>query len=132
MDNTLNLKLQEFKKALATLEEALREEKTKLVRDSVIKRFEYTFELCWKTAKVLLSEKFGTDVFSPKECFRELRKNKLISDKETEILLKMTDDRNDVIHSYSESFSDELYEKIRKNYYALISKVYHGAGEVLI
>lgn len=124
MDKTLNLKLREFQKALTTLKKALEEKKTKLIRDSVIKRFEYTFELCWKTAKVLLSEKFGIDVFSPKECFRELRRNKFISDQETEMLLKMTDDRNEIIHSYSEEFSNELYEEIRGNYYELIKKVY--------
>jgi nucleotidyltransferase substrate binding protein (TIGR01987 family) len=131
MDNTLNLKLQEFQKALATLEEALREKKTKLIRDSVIKRFEYAFELCWKTAKVLLSEKFGIDVFSPKECFRELRRNKFISDQETEMLLKMTDDRNEIIHSYSEAFSNEVYGTIKENYFRLIKKVYQKIEDYL-
>jgi len=89
MDQTLNLKLNEFRETLNSLEVALKEEKNDLIRDSVIKRFEYNFELCWKTAKVFLSQKFGVDIFSPKECFRELRRNKLLSDKETELLLKM-------------------------------------------
>ena len=114
MDNTLILKLKGFQKTLITLKEALNERKSDLIRDSVIKRFEYTFEVCWKTIKVFLNEKFGIDIFSPKECFRELRKNKLISDEQTELLLKMTDDRNKIIHTYDEDFSDELYEKIRK------------------
>ena len=124
MAHTLNLKLQEFKKALTTLKEALAEKKNKLVRDSVIKRFEYTFELCWKTVKVFLNERFGVDAFSPKECFRELRRNKFISEEETETLLKMTDDRNDIIHSYNENFSDEIYGKIKRDYFVLIDKIY--------
>ena len=95
-----------------------------LVRDAVIKRFEYTFELCWKTSKVFLSEKFGVDIFSPKQCFRELRKNKLLSDKETETLLQETDDRNQIIHAYGQDFSNELYEKINGNYYQLLEKIY--------
>ena len=57
MANTLNLKLKEFKKALASLIGALGEKKSDLVRDSVIKRFEYTFELAWKSAKMFLRPK---------------------------------------------------------------------------
>lgn len=124
MDQTLDSKLKEFKKALNSLDQALREKRNDLIRDSVIKRFEYTFELCWKTAKIFLSEQHGAEVFSPKECFRELRKNKLISDEETEILLEMTDDRNEIIHTYNEKFSDRLYEEILKRYYKLIVKIY--------
>lgn len=124
MDNTLNLKLKKFKKARITLKEAINKKENDLIRDSVIKRFEYTFELCWKTAKVFLNKKFGVDVFSPKECFRELRKNKLISDEKTELLLKMTDDRNEIIHTYDEDLSDELYKKIKKDYYELFEIVY--------
>ncbi|MFH1541378.1 MAG: HI0074 family nucleotidyltransferase substrate-binding subunit [Elusimicrobiota bacterium] len=124
MDNTLILKLKKFQKTLITLKEALDERKNDLIRDSVIKRFEYTFELCWKTIKVFLNEKFGIDIFSPKECFRELRKNKLISDEQTELLLRMTDDRNKIIHTYDEDFSDELYKKIKGDYYNLFKKIY--------
>jgi len=124
MDKTLNLKLEQFKKALSSLKKSLEEEKNDLVRDSAIKRFEYSYELCWKTVKMFLSEKFGEDIFSPKECFRVLRKNKLISDEETELLLQMTDDRNQIIHTYSEVFSEELYEDISQSYYQLLEKVY--------
>ena len=124
MDKTLNLKLEQFKKTLSGLKKSLEEEKNDLVRDSAIKRFEYSYELCWKTVKMFLSEKFGEDIFSPKECFRVLRKNKLISDEETELLLQMTDDRNQIIHTYSEVFSEELYEDISQSYYQLLEKVY--------
>ena len=124
MDKTLELKMEQFKKALTSLEVALREEKNDLVRDSAIKRFEYSYELCWKTAKIFLSDKFGEDIFSPKECFRALRKNKLISDEDTELLLQMTDDRNKIIHTYNESFSEELYKDIARAYYQIMEKVY--------
>lgn len=124
MANTLTLKLEEFSKALATLKEALNQEENGFIRDSVVKRFEYTFELCWKTVKIFLSEKYGVDVFSPKECFRELRKNSSLSDDEIVHLLAMTDDCNEIIHTYQESFANELYEKIKDRYYNLLGKVY--------
>ena len=124
MASTLSLKLNKYKQALASLELALKEEKSALARDSVIKRFEYTYELCWKTAKVFLSEHFGVQVFSPKECFRELRKNGLVSDEGTELLLIMTNDRNEVIHTYNEQFSTELYKTIKEKYFLLLTQIY--------
>lgn len=124
MDQTLIFKKAEFQKALASLKQALAERENDIIRDSVIKRFEYTFELCWKNAKVYLSQKYGIDVFSPKEVFRELRKNGLLSDEETEILLQMVDDRNQIIHTYSQEFSQAVYQKIKADYYSLMEKVY--------
>lgn len=124
MDNTLNIKLSEFKKALDSLDAVLREEKNDIIRDSAIKRFEYCFELCWKSGKIFLRAKFGVDVYSPKEVFRELRKNQLLSDEEAELLLVMTDNRNEIIHTYNEFFSDELYGKIKDKYFAAIKNVF--------
>ncbi len=124
MDKTLSLKTKEFKKALGSLDEALSLKRTDIVRDSAIKRFEYSFELSWKTAKVFLKEKFGIEIASPKECFREMRKNKLILDEETEKFLKMTDDRNEIIHTYIKNFSNELYDKISEEYFELLTMIY--------
>src|SRR3989339_1500764 len=124
MDQTLILKIQEFKKTLTTLQEALSLEYNKVVRDSIIKRFEYTFELVWKTAKVLLQEKFGVDAASPKDCFRELRNNVTISDDDAVALMEMTDDRNEIIHTHKETVADELYKAIAGRYTELLQKVY--------
>lgn len=123
MDKTLELKLKTFKKALDSLEKALAAGKSDMVRDSSIQRFEYSYELCWKTAKVFLKEYFGSEVFSPKPCFRELRKNQLITDSDTEILLEMVNDRNLATHTYNEKFAIELYKKIKSKYYKTILKV---------
>jgi nucleotidyltransferase substrate binding protein (TIGR01987 family) len=124
MDQTLVLKLEQYHKALASLKTALTEPENPIVRDSVIKRFEFTYELCWKNAKVYLNNRFGVDVFSPKDVFRELRTNDLISDQETEVLLIMVDERNKIIHTYSENFSNELYQRIKDNYFNLLAKIY--------
>lgn len=123
MADTFRLKLKDFQDALATLEEAVRMEKNDMVRDAVIKRFEYTFELSWKTAKVLLSEKFGKAIFSPKECFRELRRQGLLTDEDTELSLTMCDDRNDIIHTYKEALAEELYGKIENTYAGLLKRI---------
>lgn len=123
MDKTIILKLKEYSKALTSLEEATAKNKTDITRDAVIKRFEYCFELAWKTAKIYLSEEHGAEAFSPKSSFRELRRNKIISAKETEIFLTMTDDRNEIIHSYDEDFSNKIYKNIKTDYLKLLQKL---------
>lgn len=124
MDQTLVLKLEQFNKALTSLKTALAEPENPIVRDSVIKRFEFTYELAWKNVKVYLNDKLGVDVFSPKDVFRELRTNSLISDEKTETLLVMVDERNKIIHSYNEKFSNELYQRIKNDYFTLLEEVY--------
>ncbi len=124
MDQTLALKLEEFGNALRTLEEALAQPKNNLARDSAIKRFEYTFELAWKTSKRLLREQFGVDVFASKECFRALRASQMLTDEETELCLAMADDRNEAVLTYSENFANELYEKISNAYVKILRKIY--------
>lgn len=123
MDQTLKLKLGEFKKAITSLDEVLAQEKTAIIRDSVIKRFEYCFELGWKSAKILLNTKYGVEVFSPKEVFRALKQNQLVTDHDTEQLLGMTDDRNDIIHTYKEALAEGLYTVIKDRYHALIKNL---------
>ena len=125
MDHALDLKKEELSQALATLKEVLdKKDQDDIIRDAVIKRFEYSFELAWKTAKLFLRQAHGLDVFSPKDCWRELRKNESLADEETELLLEMTNDRNEVIHTYREEFAEELYVRIKKDYYKLLMKVY--------
>lgn len=127
MDQTLVYKLETFKKALTTLGEALdahaQDEGDSFIRDASIQRFEYSFELCWKACKVFLLERFGTNAPSPKECFRALRVNNLVSDAETEKLLQMVDDRNKTTHTYDEVFAKQLIERI-KEYHAVMQGVF--------
>lgn len=124
MDQTLELKLKDFQKSLKTLEEVLAKKKNDIVRDSTIKRFEYAYELCWKTCKIYLREIEGFNVFSPKECFRKLLLKRLISEKDTETLLLMTDERNEIIHTYNKKYANALYKNIAEKYYKLMKKVY--------
>lgn len=127
MDETLKYKSEEFNKALKTLEESLAGNfrADKMIRDAAVKRFEYSAELCWKTIKVFLEIKFGEVLMSPKECFRALRKYELLSDAETEQLLKMVDDRNLAAHTYNEKFVDELSGRLA-DYYAVMRKVFEA------
>ena len=59
--NETEFSLKPLKKAAKTLAEALNEKKTALVRDATIQRFEYTYELSWKTMRRYfnLNNQFG-------------------------------------------------------------------------
>ena len=61
----------QFREALSRMEEILAEEKTTIIRDAALKRFEFTFDLVWKTMRAFLEEKKGVTCISPKECIRE-------------------------------------------------------------
>jgi len=48
-------------KAVASLELALVQPKNEFVRDAVIQRFEYTYELCWKMLRRYLISDIGVE-----------------------------------------------------------------------
>lgn len=100
----------QYQKALKRLDEILQEEKTDIVRDSAIKRFEFTFDLSWKLIKAFLEEKKGIVCKSPKGCFREAYHQNLID--YDEFWIKMTDWRNEIVHNYGEQFADSLFENL--------------------
>ena len=47
---------EDFKSSVSRLEEVLSVEKTDIVRDSAIQRFEIAFEMAWKTVKAFLKK----------------------------------------------------------------------------
>ena len=99
----------QYKKPFFRFKEVLKKKKTKIARDSAIKRFEILFGLSWKLIKSYLEEKKGITCFSPKDCFKEAFPQGLIE--YNELWLKMTDWRNITVHTYSEKFADKLYQK---------------------
>jgi nucleotidyltransferase substrate binding protein (TIGR01987 family) len=109
----LKLKIGQFKKALATLEEILGQIKTEIIRDATIQRFEYSFELFWKMLKEYLAEEEGIEAYSPKSTFRKLKGVNFLSEKELLTCFQMTDDRNALSHLYGESRANEVYERIK-------------------
>jgi nucleotidyltransferase substrate binding protein (TIGR01987 family) len=60
--------------------------------------------------KAFLEEEKGVKCASPKDCFREAYRQGLID--YDDLWIKMTDLRNEAIHTYNEKFADEFYEKL--------------------
>ncbi len=118
----LKLKLKDAQKALKTLTEIFKEPYSIIIRDATIKRFEYTFDTLWKFCKEFLKIKKGVLINSPKDCFREIFSQGLITEEETEKLLEMTDSRNETVHTYKEEVANKIYSEI-KGYTELMDKV---------
>lgn len=98
---------EDFAKALGRLKEALEAEETMIVRDAAIQRFEFTFDLAWKSMKTYLEERKGIICRSPKGCIREAYAQGLIE--HDEMWLKLTDMRNLTAHTYREDVAREVY-----------------------
>ena len=101
---------------MKTWEEVLNEPYTEIVRDATIQRFEYCFELLWKTIKLYLREKESIECQSPKSCIREARLPLKIDAIIIEECLKMATDRNLSVRTYSKEMADKLYEKVKSHY----------------
>ena len=100
----------QFGRALDRLGEALSLPENDIVRDSAIQRFEFTLDLAWKTVKGWLEEKKGITCSSPKECFREAYRQKLVE--YDEIWLELVDMRNETVHTYKEELAAKVYSQL--------------------
>lgn len=106
----LDVLKKQYQKAVERFEEILKKEKNEIIRDSAIKRFEFVFDLSWKLVKAFLEEDKGIKCVSPKECFKEAYRQGIID--YSDEWLKMTDWRNEAVHTYGEKFADGLYKEL--------------------
>ena len=101
--------------ATKRLEEALQEEATDIVIDGILHRFEFTFELAWKTIKDYLEyQGIVNKTGSPREVIQEAFSTGLIENGEMWINMMLA--RNSLSHLYDEETSREIYEEIKNNY----------------
>ncbi|AEF16195.1 nucleotidyltransferase substrate binding protein, HI0074 family [Thermoanaerobacterium xylanolyticum LX-11] len=111
-----NNKLENFIKALDRLKEGLLQydEEDELQRDGIIQRYEFTFELAWKTLKEVFEDEGLVGLNSPKTVLREAYSSGLIDDEK--IWLDMLVDRNATSHIYSQSNAIEICKRINEIY----------------
>lgn len=117
-------KLEQLREALLRWKEALDAEFTDLNRDASIQRFEFSFELFWKTLKIYLKESEKINCNSPRDCFREIKNILGLTENDIKTCLKMADDRNFSVHTYSEKIANVLYKKLKK-YWIVANKIFN-------
>lgn len=105
-DQRLQERIADYMKALNQLEKSTKQPKNEFMRDSVIQRFEFTYELAWKMLKLIL-ESEGIIARTPKETFQEALQADFISNgNEWSHLQKQ---RNLTTHTYDEVLAEQVY-----------------------
>ena len=92
------------------------------LRDSLIKRFEYSIDVFWKYLRLHLIERQGMEPAPPKTTIRNAFEVGLLSDDETTTILDMIDNRNLTSHTYNESLAEKVSEEI-PDYFKVMKKV---------
>ncbi len=113
MEDEVRYSVKKLKKAFTKLQDAVQQSEDELDRDGVIQRFEFTFELFWKSLKFVLQYE-GFHCAEPRSCIKEAAKRDLLKD--GEILLDMLEDRNKTAHIYDENTAKEIFDRIEMRY----------------
>ncbi len=115
-----------FDRAFVLLREALEQKPealSMLEKEGVIRRFEYTFELAWKTLEDYLEE--GGLVISPvtpRQVIKDAFAAKVISD--GQVWINMLDNRNLLSHNYDLSVFERAVNAIAKHYLPAMEKLH--------
>ncbi|WP_409967161.1 nucleotidyltransferase substrate binding protein [Bengtsoniella intestinalis] len=112
------MKLENFQKAVLRLAEGLDEyhaHPSTTARDGVIQRFEFTFELAWKSLKVYLQDQgVGADLQFPRQVLKEAYATKLIDDQT--VWIDMLTARNTTSHIYDDRQATAVMADIENRY----------------
>ena len=111
--------LNAFETALKRLSDVLEQPESTITRDAAIKRFEFTFDLLWKSLQRFFRIQ-GITCNSPKGCLKEAFSFGLIED--NPLWVRMIDDRNLTVHTYNEAVAIEIYQHL-KNYMPLFNRM---------
>jgi len=118
----LKERIEDYNKALNRLKEAFLQEPTEIVIDGTLQRYEFTFELAWKTLKDYLEYNGIIDnVGTPRVIIQSAYNSKIIKDGDKWIQMML--DRNMLSHLYDEDKSG------REGGALLLHEVPGGAGE---
>jgi nucleotidyltransferase substrate binding protein (TIGR01987 family) len=114
-----------FKKALAKLssvvEEATLDELSELETEGLIQRFEYTFELAWKTLQDLLQHKGYESILGPNPVLNQALKDGYITDAEKWRTMKKS--RELTSHTYNSGTAKEIADGIFDTYHDLLKNL---------
>jgi len=110
----------DVRESATRLAEAVAQPESELIRDATIQRFEFTFEVVWKTLKLYL-ERQGHECGGPRPTFKKAFAENLISTpEEADRWLQMLEERNLTSHAYDEALARQIYGHIVQDYAPLL------------
>lgn len=109
--NTTRLqeRIEEFLKAVSQLQKAVVQPEDEFIRDSVIQRFEFTYELAWKMLKLRLDSE-GIDARTPRQALQEALQAGFIEDGNA--WSELQKNRNLTSHTYDAALAEAVYRYI--------------------
>lgn len=110
----------EFAGAIVRLQEAIEQPYNEFIRDSVIQRFEFCYELGWKSAKLWLEQK-DIDVRNAKDTLKESLSQGLVENGNA--WSEMHRIRNLTSHTYDVKLAEEVYRFIKSDAVALFTSL---------
>ena len=115
-------RFQNFEKAFVQLEKAVDRypDLSDLEKEGLIQRFEYTFELAWKTMKDYL-ESQNVAVKFPRDTIKQAFHYELIID--GDVWMDMLENRNLIAHTYNEENFRLAVASITGSYFAALQQV---------
>ncbi len=107
-----------YQKALSRLEEFVEKgELSNLEEQGLVKAFEYTFELAWKTLKDFLEFQGLSDIYGSRSAIREAFRLGLLEDGDG--WMDMVKSRNTTSHTCNEEVAEEICRAVVDVYYPL-------------
>jgi len=108
-----------FNKAFNQLERFIANKNlNEMEEQGLIKAFEYTYELSWKTLQDLLKEKGYIDIIGPRPVIEQSFQDGYIADGKG--WMQMHKSRNLTSHTYDEETAEEIIGEIRSLYFTLL------------
>ncbi|NJN28824.1 MAG: nucleotidyltransferase [Cyclobacteriaceae bacterium] len=113
---------QNYHKALLKLERAVTQTSlTELEQEGLIQRFEFTFELAWKTLQDLLVFSGYADILGPRPVLEQSLHDGYIENSMG--WARMLKSRNETTHTYDESTARRIVTEIQSDYFPLLKKL---------
>ncbi|WP_317096288.1 HI0074 family nucleotidyltransferase substrate-binding subunit [Clostridium neonatale] len=104
--------------------------KDDIIRDSLIQRFEFTYELTHKTLREFMKYLGVTLENSfPRSIYKKAYVNNLISN--DKVWISLLEDRNSTLHIYSEDLADEIANRIVNEYVDAIGELVNNLEKLL-
>ena len=129
---SVEFKYMNLKKAYLRLKEVsdMYDGKNDIIRDSLIQRFEFTYELTHKTLKEFMKYLGVTLENSfPRTIYKKAYVNNLISD--DQVWINLLEDRNCTSNIYNENLADEVARRIVDKYVDAIGELVNNLEKLL-
>ena len=118
-------RLENFERAMRLLKEAFEthpDGMSDLEKEGVVQRFEYTFELAWKTLKdYLVYSGVALDQVTPRHVIKQAFAARMIQD--GQMWVEMLEQRNLMTHTYDLETFEKVFDNIARRYLGALEQV---------